>query len=364
MFKNEPVTPIYRVGGKVFVLDQTRLPKEVVYGEISSIEEMYQWIKELKIRGAPAIGIAGAYGIYIALRNKEKKLKELNDFTKYLREAAAYLISARPTAVNLQWAILRVEGKLLAAKSLKIDSLVALSLEEADAIREEDENICFQIGINGSSLLKDCQSILTHCNAGTIATAKYGTALAPIYYLSSQGSKLKVYADETRPLLQGARLTAWELMEAGIDVTLITDSMAGVVMAKGLVDCVIVGADRIAANGDTANKIGTYALSILAKAHGIPFYVAAPFSTFDLNLENGSGIVIEERSGDEVRYFGGSLVAPAEVKVFNPAFDVTPYENISAIITEKAIILPPFNENINKYLVMEKNNENQAIDHR
>lgn len=342
----ESVKPIFRNGDKIILLDQTRLPNEVFYKDIGSLQEMYQWIKELKIRGAPAIGIAGAYGLYIALR--EYDLTSLDDGFKRLEEASSYLISSRPTAVNLKWAIDRVNDKVRGVRSL--DELLSIVLAEADLIRAEDEDMCYKIGLYGSELLKDFNSVLTHCNAGSIATARYGTALSPIYYLKDHGKELKVFADETRPLLQGSRLTTWELMEAGIDVTLITDSMAGVVMSKGLVDCVIVGADRIASNGDTANKIGTYGLSILAREHNIPFYIAAPSSTFDLSISSGADIEIEERDPIEVLRIGDKFIAPPDAKVFNPAFDVTSGDNITAIITEKGIIYPPFRENIGKII--------------
>lgn len=344
------VTPINYVDGVVTILDQTKLPSEIVYLEMETVEDVYVAIKELKVRGAPAIGIAGAYGLFIIARNSFAKTPK--DLINEVKEHGEYLISSRPTAVNLEWAIRRIISRIdeLINGSNKINNkhLIDFILNEAILIHKEDEVTCYKIGEYGATLLDEMDSVLTHCNAGSIATSKYGTALSPIYYLHDRGKKIHVYADETRPLLQGARLTAWELNEAGIEVTLITDSMAAFVMANKGIGAVIVGADRIAGNGDVANKIGTYGVAILAKEHGIPFYVAAPFSTFDLSLVDGDGIPIEERSGDEVAVIGGRRFAPMGVDVFNPAFDITPSNYITAIITEKGIIRPPFRENIRK----------------
>lgn len=346
------VTPISCTDRVVTILDQTRLPAEIVYLEMKTVEDVYEAIKELKVRGAPAIGIAGAYGLFIIARNSSAE--SIEDLIIEIKLSGDYLISSRPTAVNLEWAIRRIINKIdhfvYEGENISIDSLRDFILSEAQLIHREDEETCFKIGELGATLFDGIDNILTHCNAGSIATSKFGTALSPIYYLHERGRKIHIFADETRPLLQGARLTAWELMEAGIMVTLITDSMAGFVMANKGIGAVIVGADRIAANGDVANKIGTYGVAVLAKEHGIPFYVAAPFSTFDLTIEDGSGIPIEERPGDEIAVIGGRRFAPIGVDVYNPAFDVTPNKYITAIITEKGIIKPPFNENIIKLL--------------
>lgn len=346
------VTPITCIDGVVTILDQTRLPGEIVYLEMKTVEDVYNAIKELKVRGAPAIGIAGAYGLFIIARNSSAE--SIEDLISEIKLSGNYLISSRPTAVNLEWAIRRIINKIdqfiYESRNIGIDSLRNFILSEAHLIHREDEETCFKIGEIGATLFDGIDNILTHCNAGSIATSKFGTALSPIYYLHERGRKLHIYADETRPLLQGARLTAWELNEAGIDVTLITDSMAAFVMSKKSVGAVIVGADRIAANGDVANKIGTYGVAILAKEHGIPFYVAAPFSTFDLSIEDGNSIIIEERSDEEITVIGGRRFAPIGIDVYNPAFDVTPNKYITAIITEKGIIKPPFKENINKLL--------------
>ncbi len=344
------VTPISYADGVVTILDQTRLPGEIVYLEMKTVEDVFNAIKELKVRGAPAIGIAGAYGLFIIARNSEAE--SITDFVSEVKKLGEYLISSRPTAVNLEWAIRRIIAKIEVVINISDETtqkdIVEQILNEAKLIHKEDELTCYKIGEYGAKLLEGIDCVLTHCNAGSIATSKYGTALSPIYYLHDKGRMIHVYADETRPLLQGARLTAWELMATGIEVTLITDSMAAFVMANKGIGAVIVGADRITANGDVANKIGTYGVAILAKEHGIPFYVAAPFSTFDLSIEDGDGIPIEERSGDEVAVIGGKRFAPLDVDVFNPAFDVTPYKYITAFITEKGIIRPSFRDNIRK----------------
>jgi len=300
------------------------------------------------VRGAPAIGIAAAYGVCVGLQTLSDDA-ELSVFRNRLNEVADYLASSRPTAVNLFWALNRMKTKaetLYATNNVpKIwESLFA----EAKVIHEEDRNICRSIGRFGQELVKDGSTWLTHCNAGGLATADYGTALAVFFAATEAGKKIHVYADETRPLLQGARLTAWELMQRGIDVTLICDSMAALVMLQGKINGVVVGADRIAANGDAANKIGTYGVAVSAKVHGIPFYVAAPVSTFDLSLSHGSKIPIEERSADEICNGFGKRTAPEGCKVYNPAFDVTPAEFIAGIITERGIISPVNRENVEK----------------
>ncbi|NLD99915.1 MAG: S-methyl-5-thioribose-1-phosphate isomerase, partial [Fibrobacter sp.] len=284
------------VDGAVRLIDQTKLPTELVYERIDTIEQMYHAIKILKVRGAPAIGIAAAFGVYLAIKDFPEQ-GSVTDFLTLFEKNSDYLAESRPTAVNLFWAINRMKekAKKLAAQTPAIGYIKRELLGEAIEILEEDRRTGRAIGEAGAELLKDKKSLLTHCNAGGLATSEYGTALAPVYVAKEQGKQFRVYADETRPLLQGARITAFELQKAGIPVTLICDNMAATVMARGLVDAVIVGADRITANGDTANKIGTYGVALLAKAHNIPFYVAAPFSTFDLSLKDGSQIPIEER---------------------------------------------------------------------
>ncbi|MCG0277677.1 MAG: S-methyl-5-thioribose-1-phosphate isomerase [Thermanaeromonas sp.] len=338
------LAPVAWRDGHLEIIDQTRLPGELVFIRLETKEEVWQAIKELKVRGAPAIGIAAAFGLYLAVKDFPAQDKE--ELCTQLKKAAEYLASSRPTAVNLFWALKRVQEKVSGAEGLTVRELKELVLQEALSIQQEDESMCREIGRYGAELLKEVDAILTHCNAGTLATARYGTALAPVYYLAERGKIMHVFVDETRPLLQGARLTAWELKQAGIPVTLITDSMAAVVMSKGWVQAVVVGADRIAANGDVANKIGTYSLAILAREHDLPFYVAAPSSTFDLSLATGEEIPIEERDPQEVTHFGLRPVAPEGISVFNPAFDVTPHRYITAIITEKGILRPPYRESI------------------
>jgi methylthioribose-1-phosphate isomerase len=333
-------------GEKVVLLDQTKLPLETVFIDIDTIEGMWHAIKAMKVRGAPAIGIAAAYGLYLGIKDLE--VESHKSFIKIFKEKYDYLASSRPTAVNLVWALNRMKNKVEESTEMPIADLKKILLEVATAIQYEDIEVCRKIGENLLTLLSDGMGILTHCNAGGIATAKYGTALAPIYLGKEKNMHFKVYADETRPLLQGARLTAWELQQAEIDVTLITDNMAAMVMRQGKVQAVIVGCDRVAANGDTANKIGTYGVAILAKEHGIPFYVAAPLSTIDLETKTGDDIIIEERDAEEVTMGFGKRIAPEGIKVFNPAFDVTPHEYITAIITEKGIIHPSFEEELIK----------------
>jgi methylthioribose-1-phosphate isomerase len=325
--------------GKVKLIDQTKLPHTFEYIVTDDFRVMCDAILRLAVRGAPAIGVAGAYGVVIGANSL--KHKEIGSFRLDLRSIMAQLRAVRPTAVNLAWAIDRM-GRVL-DKQNDVESARTALLREALALHAEDEAMCRAIGEHGAGLLRDGMSILTHCNAGSLATGGMGTALAPVYVAAEQGKKIKVFSDETRPLLQGARLTAFELQANGIDVTLICDNMAAVVMRKGWVDAVIVGADRIAANGDAANKIGTYTVALLAKHHGIPFYVAAPTSTVDHSLTSGDSIPIEERSGEEVAGFGNVRTAPPGVNTFNPAFDVTPHELIAAIITEKGIHRPPYN---------------------
>lgn len=330
----------------LIILDQTKLPMETVYTKLDSVLDVWDAIFHLKVRGAPAIGIAAAYGLYIAIR--DIAASSFEDFWQHLKQQSDYLASSRPTAVNLFWALRRMEDKAMASKEQSVAEIKSILLAEAHAIRNEDEEMCKAIGENALTLLKDGMTVLTHCNAGGLATAQYGTALAPLYLAKDKGWNIKVYADETRPLLQGARLTTWELSRADIDVTLICDNMAAMVMKKGLIDAVIVGCDRVAANGDTANKIGTYGLAVLAKAHNIPFYIAGPTSTVDLATLTGEDIPIEERHEKEITCAFGKRTAPEGIKVFNPAFDVTPHELITAIITEKGVIKAPYHEGLKK----------------
>lgn len=316
--------------GLLRLLDQTRLPTVEEYLDCRSVDEVWKAIRRLSVRGAPAIGIAAAYGVVIGAASDSE------DPAAGARAAAKHLATSRPTAVNLFWALRRMESVL--ERVTEQESLVAQLLREARQIHDEDREQCRQIGRHGAVLLQGCRNILTHCNAGGLATSEFGTALAPIYTLHNDGSQLHVFADETRPLLQGARLTAWELAAHGVPVTVICDSVAATVMGRREVDAVIVGADRIAANGDVANKIGTLNLAILAKHFGIPFYVAAPTNTFDLDLISGDAIPIEQREGDEVARVGTMQLAPQGAKVLNPAFDVTPASLVTAIITERGVI--------------------------
>jgi methylthioribose-1-phosphate isomerase len=332
------------VDGHLTLIDQTRLPTELVYVDCRDVESVWEAIRALRVRGAPAIGVAAAYGVCLGLQAVASG-DEPGLFAR-LKDVAAYLASSRPTAVNLFWALDRMQRRAesLAGQGSAVvrESLLA----EARAIEDEDRQMCRAIGRHGAALLADGQGVLTHCNAGGLATADYGTALAVFFAASESGKRLHVYADETRPLLQGARLTAWELKQRGIDVTLICDSMAAQVMREGRVQAVVTGADRIAANGDTANKIGTYGVALLAAAHEIPFYVAAPTSTFDLALADGDGIPIEQRDPREVTHGFGRQTAPEGVSVYNPAFDVTPARLIKAIICERGLIEPVTRERI------------------
>jgi len=325
--------------GELVLLDQRRLPGEEVYIPCKTVDETVEAIKTLAVRGAPAIGVAAGYGLAVSLRDLKPDSSRPEAIAK-LTTAKEKLAASRPTAVNLFWALERVYKAALQCGANDGRAVQMAVLNEAQAICAEDKQMCRCIGENGADLIKDGMGVLTHCNAGALATAGEGTALAVIYEAKRRGKKFQVYADETRPLLQGARLTSWELMRAGVDVTLICDNMAGWLMRQGKIGAVIVGADRIAANGDTANKIGTYSLSVLAKEHGAKFYVAAPSSTLDLGIRKGCEIPIEERDGREIREFQGRPVAPARVKTWNPAFDVTPAENITAIITEKGFFSP------------------------
>ncbi|WP_019414904.1 S-methyl-5-thioribose-1-phosphate isomerase [Paenisporosarcina sp. TG20] len=337
---NEALNPIEWKNNALVLLDQTKLPNDIVYVELTTVESVWDAIQTMKVRGAPAIGVAAAYGVYLGVRDLDL---DQTDLVEAVQKIAAYLAISRPTAVNLFWALDRMTSVEAKDASYKDDLLA-----EAQAIHKEDEEINRAIGENLLTLLSDGIGILTHCNAGSLATSKYGTATAPMYLAKEKGWNFKVYADETRPRLQGSTLTALELSRAGIDVTVITDSMAAMVMSQGKVQAVIVGCDRVAANGDTANKIGTLGVSILAKHYGIPFYIAAPTPTIDLNTPTGLQIPIEERDKSEVIEGFGRLTAPADVQVYNPAFDVTPAEHITAIITEKGIVRAPYIENLAK----------------
>jgi methylthioribose-1-phosphate isomerase len=330
-------------GDHILLLDQQKLPHVTEFIKLTTIEDVWESIHSLKVRGAPAIGITAAFGLALWAQSFKEKENFLGFFYE-LENKRSYLESSRPTAVNLAWALARLSNRFSqAATVLEGQSLL---LEEALSIAKEDEEVCRSIGEHAVELFQAGDAVLTHCNAGGIATARYGTALAPFYISKEKGIDLKVFATETRPVLQGARLTVWELMQAGIDVTLITDNMAAHTIAEKDISAIIVGADRIAANGDTANKIGTRGLAILAKAFNIPFYVASPLSTFDLAIETGTEIPIEERNPEEVSHLNGVEVAPKGVKVYNPAFDVTPNEYITAIITEKGIIRGNYKEQL------------------
>lgn len=331
---------------QLFILNQQKLPHVTEYISLETIEDVYDAIITLKVRGAPAIGITAAYGLALAAQRHDTENVEV--FYHYLRKDVIYLGSSRPTAVNLAWALNRLEQSITSAKT--VDEAKVQILDEAKRIHEDDEQACRRIGAYALDLLKERSKVLTICNAGSIATAKYGTALAPFHLGKELGREFEVYACETRPVFQGARLTVWELQQAGVDVTLITDSMAAhTIGAKGI-EAIIVGADRIAANGDTANKIGTLNLAILAAAYNIPFYVAAPVSTFDLQIPDGTSIPIEERPPEEITHVANRQIAPKNTKIFNPAFDVTPSHYITAIITEQGIIYPNYEQNIQELL--------------
>jgi methylthioribose-1-phosphate isomerase len=334
------------VSGKVRIIDQTLLPREEVYVELSDYRDMASAIKEMRIRGAPAIGVAAAYGMALGAQETEAKSKE--EFLVKLRSISETLASTRPTAVNLFWALDRMNR--VAEAGNDVAEIKATLLAEAKRIDAENEEADRKLSSYGAELIKDGFSILTHCNAGALATAGYGTALGVIKAAKEQGKNIHVFAAETRPRLQGARLTAWELKQEGIPFTLIADTMTGHFLFTGKIDCVVVGADRIVANGDVANKIGTYNIAVLAMENGVPFYVAAPNSTIDLSLSSGEEIPIEERSHEEVTHFGGIPIAPERVQVANPAFDITPHRYISAIITEQGIIREPYIESLKKVM--------------
>jgi methylthioribose-1-phosphate isomerase len=334
--------------GVVRLIDQTRLPGAFVRIDLADVPAVWEAIRSLRVRGAPAIGIAAAFGAVLGARSAP--LDDPDAVRESLREATKYLRTSRPTAVNLFWALDRIDRVAGEHPSLDGPALLDRLLAEAKAIADEDKAMCRAIGAHGSTLVAPGQGILTHCNAGGLATADYGTALAVIFAAHEAGKNVHVFADETRPLLQGARLTAWELSRRGVPVTLICDSMAAQVMKEGRVQMVVVGADRIAANGDTANKIGSYGVALLAKAHGIPFHVAAPSSTFDLSIPDGSAIPIEQRDSREITHGFGAATAPEGVAAYNPAFDVTPAPLIASIITERGLIRPVNAETIRAVL--------------
>lgn len=336
--------PLEFKDGTLHLIDQTKLPNEQCFVMCKTYEEVAAAISDMIIRGAPAIGVASAYGIALGALSVNTDSKQL--FFEKLNLICHTLRKTRPTAVNLFWAIDRVYNTALENRHKSIENIKTAILNEACKMDAEDVNTNMAIGKHGCPLIKEGWTILTHCNAGSLATCDYGTALGVIRAAHFSGKNIRVIADETRPYLQGARLTAWELKEDGIPVTLICDNMAGYSMKLGKVDCVIVGADRIASNGDTANKIGTYSLSVLARENSIPFYVAAPVSTIDYRLKSGDEIPIEERSPEEITHIKGIQIAPSGIDVFNPAFDVTPGSYITGIITEKGVAYPPYEESL------------------
>ena len=341
-----PVETIAWTGDAVRLIDQTALPAELRYLEIGDVETLWEAVKTLRVRGAPAIGIAAALGCYLGVRYSQAR--DFEAFSKELAGVCQYLGSARPTAVNLFWALRRVQDLAERLRDRPVEQIKHAILDEALDMIEEDHRICRLIGRYGAELLHEGASILTHCNAGGLATAGYGTALAPVFYAAEQGKNIHVYADETRPLLQGARLTTWECRQAGIPVTLITDSTAATVMAQGKVQAVFVGTDRTAANGDVANKVGTLGLAVLAREFHLPFYVAAPLSSIDMSIASGAEIPIEQRNPDEVTCGFGKRVAPEGIEVYNPAFDVTPHKYVTALITEKGLVRPPLDEGLRR----------------
>lgn len=332
--------------GVLYLIDQRKLPLSYEFFECRTYQDVDFAIKEMVVRGAPAIGAAAAYGVVLAARQFMKEEKE--NFLKNMENALNVLSKSRPTAVNLTWAIGRMRGVLEKVKDLSVSDIYEALKEEANKIYFEDLETNKKMAKIGNEVIKPNAVILTHCNTGALATVGYGTALGVIREAHYSGKNIFVYADETRPRLQGAKLTAWELVQEGIPAKLIADSVAATLIRDGKIDIILVGADRIALNGDTANKIGTFMLSVVAKVYNVPFYVVAPTSTIDFNIETGAEIVIEERNPEEVTHINGVTIAPEGIDVYNPAFDVTPHENITGIITEKGIIRPPFRENILK----------------
>jgi len=344
--KPEVVQSIQWIDDHIRIIDQTYLPHREFFLDIFEVGRVWEAIRSLRVRGAPAIGIAAAYGVYLGVRDLPED--GIQQFHTDVEGICEYLATARPTAVNLKWALdqaVRLAHDMKGEPSSKVKEAL---LELAKSIHEEDKRICADIGKNGQELIPENASILTHCNTGSLATGQYGTALSIIYHAHLGKKKVQVWVDETRPLLQGSRLTTWELEKTGVTHRLITDSMAAWVMKEKGVDLVVVGTDRVASNGDTANKIGTYALAILAKHHNIPFYVAAPISSIDFSIPSGKEIPIEEREAGEVLSLGGQQLAPTDTQVYNPAFDVTPHELITAFITEKGIVRPDYTKNLEK----------------
>ncbi|MFO7168491.1 MAG: S-methyl-5-thioribose-1-phosphate isomerase [Chloroflexota bacterium] len=353
---SEPFRTVWWEDGAVCLIDQRLLPARLSVVRCTSLDDVASAIKTMQVRGAPAIGCTAAYGMALVARQAARLNPSVraSDLVEQLEQAKRLLDAQRPTAVNLSWATGRVleAARRCAAEEAapSAERIADRVLEEAHAILAEDLAMCHAIGEHGARLIPAGGRVLTHCNAGGLATAGYGTALAPIRTAHAQGRPIHVLVDETRPFLQGARLTSWELQRDGVPLTLITDNMAGYFMRRGEVDCVIVGADRIVANGDVANKIGTYSLAVLARAHGIPFFVAAPSSTVDFSLQSGDEIPIEERDPEEVTTIAGQPIAPPGVKAAHPAFDVTPHELITVIITERGVIEPPYLENLRRTL--------------
>lgn len=332
---------------RLFYLDQTKLPRKEVWRECVTLKDAYGAIKMLRVRGAPLIGVFGAYALYCALKDFPEHNKERFFIT--FEKAKAYLAQSRPTAVNLFWALGRIKKAAYCTKDKGVTEIKKVMLKEAQRIHREDIELCRRIGMHGVRLIKENDRILTHCNTGFLATAGGGTALSIIYEAAKKYKHIRVYIDETRPLLQGARLTSWELLKKNLKATLICDAVASDLMRKGMIDKIIVGADRITKNGDVANKIGTYNIAVSARYHKVPFYIAAPHSTFDMALEKGKDIPIEERDPGEVtKVLGKVLIAPEHVSVYNPAFDVTPHTLVTAIITDRGIIRPPYRRNIKK----------------
>ncbi len=346
-----PLRPLQWRGGTdghLELLDQTRLPTEVVRLACRDVETLWEAIRSLRVRGAPAIGCAAAYGAVLAFQSASRG--SAAEWMEAVERGCKRLAESRPTAVNLFWALDRMRRRAESLRGAAARDAGEALMAEAHAIRDEDAAMCRAIGRHGAELIGDGVGVLTHCNAGALATSEYGTALALIYAAHEQGRRFKVFADETRPLLQGARLTAWELQQAGIDVTLICDNMAAQVMREGRIQLVVVGADRIAANGDAANKIGTYGVAVIAHAHKVPMYVAAPRTTFDLSTPNGAAIPIEQRGADEISHGFGRVTGPPGVACYNPAFDVTPAELLAGIVTERGIIRPVNRETVSKML--------------
>ena len=344
-----PISTIRWVNGSVKIIDQTKLPQKFEYITCRDVKTLWKAIKNLSVRGAPALGVSAAFGVLLGI--KSFRGRDTKSFIAYVHKTCDYIGTSRPTAVNLFNALDQMREVLSLYADASVAELKKHLKDRALRIYEEDRKVCRRMGDFGARLIKTNSRIMTVCNAGALATADYGTALGVMYSAKGKKKKFKVYACETRPLLQGARLTTWELLKAKIDTTLICDNMAASLMQKGEVDAIFAGADRIASNGDTANNIGTYNLAVLAKYHGIPFYIVAPRSTFDLEIQNGKQIPIEQRAKEEVTCFAGRSTAPKHVKVYNPAFDVTDHKLITAIVTEKGIIYPPFKANIKKKLL-------------